>query len=543
MKMRKVLSTIKETSNVDLHISNYKNEQVSQINEIWLPCSMCEERVNLCSLINHKQWHKANNELGCKPEDSPSNLHILAVQKEKMISRIESSSQCKYREHQKINQSFEILKGKLLSMAPYTSRMWMPSEANCHVYDMNGNDGLVKSIVICSDKNASWQSCMEDSFTVLNNYGHRQKSCFAGIFDGYHGNAAALAAAAEFPILLQDHISAMDPSYKLNEEERLFIGSFNTIFKDNYKETEHVFSIENKKGATERHVESIHQAYAKAFWRMDRMLKLGRKESSKSRWSGCAAVTCLIEGFAETDNQIPTDEDTKWLGMFHVANIGNIKAVLCKNGKSHCLTRDHSTANGQERKRVLKSGGSVSSNESYGLIEGFCTVTRGLGFHGDVQLKKSVIPAPHTISVPIYSRSQFLILASSGLWEVLSTSEVVAMARDLLTTFFKFPQDVNPNNMRTEEDSESDDIECGQDELGTSKQFCATHGEPDSQGNNSEKEIKTDDASKMYNTAAIFVCQQIMKAAMLAGSQQNITVCLILLPGCEKGFSPDQSSG
>ncbi|XP_073424092.1 protein phosphatase 2C-like domain-containing protein 1 [Dendrobates tinctorius] len=541
--MRKVLSTIKEASNVDLHISNDKNEQESQINEIWLPCSMCQERVNLCSLINHKQWHKANIVLGCKPEDSPSNLNILAVQKEKMISRIESSSQFKYREHQKINQSFEILKGKLLSMAPYTSRMWMTSEANCHVYDMNGNNGLVKSIVICSDKNASWQSCMEDSFTILNNYGHRQNSCFAGIFDGYHGSAAALAAAAEFPILLLDNISAMDPSYKLNEEERLFIRSFDTIFKDDYKETEHVFSIENKKKANKRRVESIHQAYAKAFWRMDRMLKLGRRESSKSRWSGCTAVTCLIEGFAEPDNEIPTAEDTKRLGMLYVANIGNIKAVLCKNGRSHCLTRDHSTANCQERKRVLKSGGSVSSNDSYGLIEGFCIVTRGLGFHGDAQLKKSVIPAPHTISVPIYSRSQFLILASDGLWEVLSTSDVVGIAQDLLTTFFMFPQGVNPNNMRTEEDAECDDIASGQDELGTSKQFCATHGTPDSQGNNLEKEIKANDASKLYNTAAICVCQQIMKAAMLAGSQQNITVCLILLPGCEKGFTPDQSSG
>ncbi|KAM4026731.1 protein phosphatase 2C-like domain-containing protein 1 [Anomaloglossus baeobatrachus] len=539
--MRKVLSTIKETSIVDLHTSNDKNEQVSDINEIWLPCSMCQERVNLCSVINHKQWHKANNVLGWKPEDSPSNLHILAVQKEKMISRLESSSQYKYREHQKINQSFEILKGKLLSMAPYTRRMCMPSDVSCHVYDMDGNNDIIKSIVICSDKNASWQSCMEDSITVLNNYGQRQNSCFAGIFDGYHGNVAALTAAAEFPILLLDHISATDPSYKLNNEERLFIRSFDTIFKDDYKETEHIFSIESKKGAKERDIERIHRAYAKAFWQMDRMLKLGRKESSKSRWSGCAAVTCLIDGCAEPDNQMLTDKDKTRLGMLHVANIGNIKAVLCKNGKSYCLTRDHSTENGQEKKRVLKSGGSVSSNESYGLTDGFCIVTRGLGFHGDAQLKKSVIPAPYTVSVPLYNTSQFLILASSGLWEVLSTREVVAMVQDLLTTFSQNVKH-DPNTMRTKEDVQSDDKESGQDESETSKHFCATHGSSDIQGNNLEQETRADDTTKWYNTAAVYVCQQMVKAAMLAGSRQNITVCLILLPGCEKGFSPDQSS-
>lgn len=320
--MRKFLPTIAETSNVDLQTSDDKNEQTSQMNEIWFPCSICQETVDLCSLINHKQCHKANNVLGCKPEDNPSNLHILTVQKEKMISQIENSSEYKYREHQKINQAYETLKGKLLSMSPYTRKICLPSETSCHVYDLHGNSSLVKSIVICSDKNTFWQSCMEDSFTVLNNYGQRQNTCFAGIFDGYHGNVAACTAAAEFPTLLLDHISAMDPSYKLNEEEKFFIRSFDTVFKDDYKESEHLFVTENEKEDKVSDVEGIHLAYAKAFWRMDRMLRLGRKESSKSRWSGCSAVTCLIDGFTITDTQMSTDKERTRLGMLHVANIG-----------------------------------------------------------------------------------------------------------------------------------------------------------------------------------------------------------------------------
>ncbi|XP_069815809.1 protein phosphatase 2C-like domain-containing protein 1 [Dendropsophus ebraccatus] len=533
--MRKFLPTIVETSNVDLQTSDDKNEQISEINEIWLPCSICQERVDLCSLINHKQCHKANNVLGFKPEDDPSNLHILTVQKKKMISQIESSSEYKYREHQKINQSYQTLKGKLLSMAPYTATLCLPSEASCHVYDTIGNSSIVKSVVVCSDKNTRWQSCMEDSFTVLNNYGQRQNTCFAGIFDGYHGNVAAFTAAAEFPILLLDQISAVDTSYKLNEEERLFIRSLDTVFKDNYKEMEDLFLIGNKNGAKATDVEGKHLAYAKAFWRMDRMLRLGRKESSKSRWSGCSAVTCIIEGF--TDTQVSTDKDRKRLGMLHVANIGNVKAVLCKNGKSHRLTRDHCTASGQEKKRVLESGGSVSSNESYGLIEGFSKVTRGLGFHGDAQLKKSVIPAPYTISIPIYDTHEFLILASSGLWEVLSTRQVVAIVRDLLTTFLKCPQDVNPGNTGREENSPGENADPE-----TPEHLCTDQVTTNILENNSDNETKEDNPSKLYNKAALCVCQQIMKAAMLAGSQQNITVCLILLPGCEKSSSPDKSS-
>ncbi|CAN2389755.1 Protein phosphatase 2C-like domain-containing protein 1, partial [Pristimantis euphronides] len=530
--MRKFLPTIIEASNVDLQTPDEKSEQIPERNEIWHPCSRCREQVNLCSLTNHKQCHKANKVLGGKPEDSPSNLHILPVQKEKVIAQIESSSEYKYREHQKMSQPYETPKGKRLPIAPHTSKMSMPLEDGCHVYDMDGTGGLVKSIVICSTKNSSWQSCMEDSFTVLNNYGQRKNTCFAGIFDGYHGNVAALTAAKEFPILLLDHISAMDPSYNLNEEEKLFIRSFDSVFKDNYKETEHSFSIDKKKGAKETDVGGIHLAHAKAFWRMDRMLKLGRKECSKSRWSGCSVVTCLIEGL--NGKQMSTAKER--LGMLHVANIGNIKAVLCKNGKSHCLTKDHSAANGQERKRVLESGGYISSNANCGLIEGFSRFTRALGFHGDRQLKNSVIPAPYTISIPIANTCQFLILASSGLWEVLSSREVVAMAQDLLT-FFKCPHDGNTKKTGSEEDLQSEDKMSGQDDdPETPEHLCATCVQPENLENSSDEGWKAD-KSNLYNTAAVSVCRLIMKAAILAGSQQNITLCLILLPGCEKGLT------
>ncbi|KAG8572996.1 hypothetical protein GDO81_012241 [Engystomops pustulosus] len=520
--MSNLLPTIIETSNVDFRTPDAKKEQISEMNETWLPCSVCQERVNLCSLISHKQCHKAKKILGCKPEDETANLHILTVQKENMIAQIESSSEYKYREYQKINASYETLKGKMLSMAPYTSKIHAPFETTCHVYGIDGNSGLVKSIVVCCDKNTSWQSCMEDSFIVLDNYGHRENTCLVGIFDGYHGNMAALTAAAEFPILLLDSISALDPSYKLNQEEESFVRSFDSVYKDDYKKTEHIFSTEKTKRGKDPDIEGIHMAHAKAFWRMERLLQLGRKESSRSRWSGCSAVTCLIDGSTIPDPQRSEDKEKTRLGVLHVANIGDIKAVLCKNGKSYRLTRDHSAANNQERTRVLESGGSISSNESSGLIEGFSRISRGLGFHGDSKLKDSVIPAPYTISVPIYNTSQFVILASSGLWEVLRTREVVGMAQNLLSSFLLSSHDINPSDTRTEEDTR-----CTLNE--SSEHLCAIHA-------------ISDDTRKWYNMAAAYVCREVIKAAIEAGSQQNITVGLILLPGCDKGPGTDKSS-
>lgn len=68
-------------------------------------------------------------------------------------------------------------------------------------------------------------------------------------------------------------------------------------------------------------------------------------------------------------------------------------------------------------------------------MEGYLRTTRGLGHHGDPVLKRSIIPVPHTISVPIDDTCQFLILASSGLWEVLDYNEVLALT---LTTFTQY---------------------------------------------------------------------------------------------------------
>ncbi|XP_075067545.1 protein phosphatase 2C-like domain-containing protein 1 [Mixophyes fleayi] len=546
-----LLPTIVETLHVDLQTEDDKDDEIAHINDEWFLCSICHERINPCSLLKHKQHHKANILLGYKPEDNPSHVHSLNDQKGQMISRIESSCVYKQRQHQKIDYSYEILKEKVLSLTPYTSRMNMPYESNCRVYNMDINNNLVKAIVICSDQNISWKSDMEDAFTVRNNYGQRENTLFAGIFDGYHGKTAACTAALELPILFLDHISRVDPSYKLTEEEKLFINSFHTVFQEHYKETENLFSIRNKKSVKEAGVEGVQTAYAKAFWRMDRMLKLGSAESSKSRWSGCSAVTCLIDGHTMTDTWQKTenvlkstDAEKKRLGMLHLANIGNIKAVLCRNGKSYCLTKDHSTANYGERKRVLESGGSVTANEGCGLIEGFSRVTRGLGFHGDPKLKTLVIPAPYTISISIYHTCQFLLLASSGLWEVLSKSEVAAMVQELLTELLKCSYTVKPedpcNQDNVQEDyasnlplskNETKAPEClwedgAKSEIMESLSDCET--KPNISSNNLHN------TNEIYSAAAAYVCQQIIKTAMLAGSQQNITVCLILLPGCHQ---------
>lgn len=98
--------------------------------------------------------------------------------------------------------------------------------------------------------------------------------------------------------------------------------------------------------------------------------------------------------------------------------------MLYKQGRGFRLTKDHSTSNPKERKRILQSGGAISVNKQHGLVEGLTKATRGLGHYGDRKLKKSVIPVPYSVSLPTDPSYQLLVLASSGLWEVLDEHAV-----------------------------------------------------------------------------------------------------------------------
>ncbi|KAM5158290.1 protein phosphatase 2C-like domain-containing protein 1 [Mantella aurantiaca] len=540
------LLTIVETLNTGVH---NKDDQRSHINDLRFTCCICQERINPCNILHHKQQHKACSILGYKPGDNPSLLPSLIIRKEQRISGIEALSEYKQRECQRINHSYEILKEKLLFLTTDINRMNVPPEAICQVNNTDINNDMVRSIAVCSERNASWQSDMEDSFAILNDYGQRQNTCFVGIFDGHHGKSAARTATVEFPILLLDHLSRVDASYKLTEEEKVFVSSFDTVFKEGYKEAEDGFTTDKKREAKDVSIEDIHVAHAKAFWRLDRMLRLGRGERSKARWSGCTAVTCLLDGLTShmtENNHESTQQHKRRLGVIHIANIGNLKAVLCRNGKSYCLTRDHSTSNSQEMERVLEYGGSVSANEDCGLNEGCSSITRGLGFHGDLRLKTSVIPAPYTVSIPVYSTCQFLILASSGLWEVFDECEIVRMVQDLLEAFPMSPPTSKPidvisdhnlqeHNMHQKDNylKPSDCLADDDDNDGKKSEILnsISDWETGTEMSNNAKILHTDE---IHGEAAAYVCQQIIKTAILAGSQQNITVCLILLPGCDK---------
>ncbi|KFZ59248.1 Protein phosphatase 2C-like domain-containing protein 1, partial [Antrostomus carolinensis] len=421
-------------------------------------CSVCQQTIYPYDFLYHKKTHKALTLLGFDSPQGKTDNKTLLAQRQKLISKLTNVPKYSETQRQKIDYSFEFLMDNH-THTPYGD---LANINNLSTFKKI-NNSLIKALSICQDKNSTWQGDMEDRFIVLDNYGNRSDTCFLGLVDGSHGVTAAEAVAAELPLLFLDQLAQTDSSYKKSKDEQQILDSFATVIKADYREKEKIFS--DKPGSDETNktntYEWIHKAYAKSFWRMDRLLRLGRNEVSKVHWSGCSAVTCLVERIPSERTGSTEEEERKHYenntgsplartakgvaGLLHISNIGNVHAVLCKNGKSHCLSKEHSTSNVSERKRILQNGGNISTHEPDGLVEWYLRTTRGLGHHGDPVLKRSVIPVPHTVSVPIDDTCQFLILASNGLWEVLDYNEVHVLTLTMFTHYLRMYECVQQN--------------------------------------------------------------------------------------------------
>jgi protein phosphatase len=112
-----------------------------------------------------------------------------------------------------------------------------------------------------------------------------------------------------------------------------------------------------------------------------------------------------------------------------VANVGDSTAFLCRNGTAELLSRDHKVTGADEIARLKQGGFPYSEGQT--RINGLA-VSRALGDHFLKQNNLGVIVEPF-ISVPykLTPTDSFIVLASDGLWDVMSGQEAVDMIKDI----------------------------------------------------------------------------------------------------------------
>lgn len=130
--------------------------------------------------------------------------------------------------------------------------------------------------------------------------------------------------------------------------------------------------------------------------------------------SGCTAVAALV-----TDTKI------------YVANAGDSRSIIGIKGEAKPLSFDHKPTNDSERLRICNAGGYIE----FGRVNGNLALSRALG---DFEFKKNwslapehqIITAnPDLISHDITEDDEFLVLACDGIWDCMSSQQVIDFVR------------------------------------------------------------------------------------------------------------------
>lgn len=149
--------------------------------------------------------------------------------------------------------------------------------------------------------------------------------------------------------------------------------------------------------------------------------------SSSQSWDpdgcGCTAVVAL---------HVHGDEP-----CLIVANAGDSRAVLSRQGVAVTLTKDHKPMQAREMARIRAAGGVVSC----GRVDGNLNLSRSLGdlfYKKDEHLHPSlqrICAYPDVTVVPLQKGDDFVILACDGIWDCQTNQQAVDFVRQKLQEY------------------------------------------------------------------------------------------------------------
>ena len=243
-------------------------------------------------------------------------------------------------------------------------------------------DDLRISYGLCSVQ--GWRKYQEDSHIALKDF-DEDTSLFA-VFDGHSGPEVAIYAAQKLPDMIRNNTY-----YRMGQfEEALY----------------EVFTCFDASLVTKNVCNQLLEI---------RKTMLGDNIGANDKPgfnSGCTALVALVV----------KDE-------IYVANAGDSRCVLSRNGYPILLSIDHKPDDRFESRRIKKAGGRVS----LGRINGGLNVSRAFGDHQYKQNKKVLEDEQMIIACPDikvkrinYERDQFIVLACDGIWNSMTNQDVVS---------------------------------------------------------------------------------------------------------------------
>ena len=264
----------------------------------------------------------------------------------------------------------------------------------------------------------------EDTICTTEIYGDP----FVGVFDGHGGRGCADFCALKVASEFRRSYKRGGRGAVMSKLEALKAKMFES----------------NKRGRDVVHLADAKHELEQSFTSCDRIWLDGVSKNPKMNKMGCCALACYCEN-----------------GQAFIGNAGDCRAVL---GRLHAggqtgdeyrcvqITQDHTASNSVEQQLVARrstdpvpfraSNRSVKSNGPQ-RVAGSLMVTRALG---DAYLKDSelsdppfkehcpyITAQPETFVIDLTPEDKFIVLASDGIWDLLSNESVVKIVGKVMT--------------------------------------------------------------------------------------------------------------
>uniref|UniRef100_A0A6B2EFN6 protein-serine/threonine phosphatase n=1 Tax=Phlebotomus kandelakii TaxID=1109342 RepID=A0A6B2EFN6_9DIPT len=194
----------------------------------------------------------------------------------------------------------------------------------------------------------------------------------------------------------------MDETYNENTSSTEDVGDEDSDMEENNSE----FDEE----ASEDGEECAHEEVDDTF--MNNMIEEPGKDS------GCTAVVALLTG-----------KD------LYVANAGDSRCVVCRDGKAIEMSFDHKPEDEIEHTRITNAGGKVTID---GRVNGGLNLSRAIGDHAykmnfELTPDQQMISAlPDVKKITLTPEDEFMVLACDGIWNFMSSETVVEFVKERL---------------------------------------------------------------------------------------------------------------
>jgi len=109
-----------------------------------------------------------------------------------------------------------------------------------------------------------------------------------------------------------------------------------------------------------------------------------------------------------------------------VAHVGDSRAVLGHGDRAVELTKDHKPNRPDERQRIQDVGGTVVHAGTW-RVGGVLAVSRSFG---NRMMKQYIVALPEIRQDTMHSKNSCLILATDGVWDVVSNEEAVELVSE-----------------------------------------------------------------------------------------------------------------